>query len=273
MSSLQETRPSFISEGGTDYFTDKLSAELRVAIYTFLSSDSAYAKRSHERSNKQSVTAILATNRKLYTEAVDTFYKTEILRLSVEQLRDCLKCQDFRTQARHVQIVELRRDVAHARLHASLSDLLSLPQIKKVEMLSDSLAAPTAGSTSELAYHYPATVREVVSRWRLGQVTCVDIGRYQLNGDFASVEIIHSGIMRLWPHVASTPEAYDALQETKRIRDEWQLGGSATNVAGWIGRTSLRLWVGLLQVYWDRFQGKVSLSAEDYQMMNHFVLT
>ncbi|KAK5123724.1 hypothetical protein LTR85_002360 [Meristemomyces frigidus] len=142
-------------------------------------------------------------------------------------------------------------------VHSALQTASELPKVRSVTILSDCLAySPKLKGA--------VTVREFMEAYGLGELTCVEVGRYRLSTDYGDVTVANSKILKMWPNVASTPLEYDAKAEARRVIDEWLQPRifkvvCRTDMA-WAAHTSLRLWVGLFE---EALAAKYSVWDED----------
>jgi hypothetical protein len=124
----------------------------------------------------------------------------------------------------------------------SIQAALDLPQIQSVAVLSE-----------DLAYHPRlkfTSVRKFARLARLGEVKCVDIGRYEIiSGKFKGLKVINSKLRELWPHVQSTPDEYNPEQVLQALRNRWHIkpGAEPFNFFFLASQTSFRLWVSLYE--------------------------
>ncbi|PPJ51976.1 hypothetical protein CBER1_10699 [Cercospora berteroae] len=263
------TSSSTDTEADSCSFLDKLSAEIRVQIYghVFREADHVQTGASyrckhynHREEGDEPTEAfveqsfiespIMATNKQIHGEAVDTFYNEKIIRLTFTQLDVALGAlasgnsrsldkTRYMEMARHIEIVQCksaRRDSVQrclARLHL-------LPRLKSFTVLTEFLT--TVGPPSE---HY--TAQQWAADMGLSGLVCVDIGKFDFKDDskLAKVQLLNSKLVRMWPAVKSTPEDYDPVKEVARLRKEWAMSASVSNLYSWASHTSLRLWVAM----------------------------
>ena len=111
------------------------------------------------------------------------------------------------------------------------------------------------------------TVQGFCDLAQLGEVTCTDIGRWQLSGMFSRFEFVNRRLQRMWPGVREAPSDYEAYRKLASVRLNTS-SGQAPNLndqarticAARIVRstqTSLRFWVCLHDLLLD-----MSLSGE-----------
>lgn len=188
-----------------------------------------------------------SVNKRIGSEALETFYNRKTVRLTFEQLYEdrWADYQDFLRNVEVIDCVDAFRSGSvtknSALIRASLSIALNLPRLKSVTFLSDGLAYIPERPGA-------ATVREWVNDLGLDGLLCEDVGLYKLHGQYAGVKIANSKLRKMWPNVASTPEDYDALRVVRKITNRWRISGDIADPVAWASQTSLRVWVGL----WER---------------------
>jgi len=203
------------------------------------------------------ITNIFSTNSKILEEAADTFYTTKTLRLTIQQLKECLEQELFSKFARRIQIIGCASLIIHADMHdpasarerdsqassdfrSLLDRTLKLPKLQSLTISSESFAS-VSGDTDE-PFHY-LRVRSLASTVDLGEMTYTDIGRFHLDGPFSRIDIVHPNILEMWASVKNTPEEFNAFEEVAKLSDD-----DGSDDVTEIVRTSLRLWVGLWQL-------------------------
>lgn len=242
------------------YFINKLSPETRVLIYGFVFGDSPYVKRpvSHKkRFSAQEATrytphqvqtlihtSTFAVSKLISAEALETFYNVKTVRLTVPQLYAALWRADFTELARNVQLIDCISSPSPATLHYVLRNTSHLPRINLLTVASDCLAWVPAKKSN-------MTVREFAEEAMLGDVTCVDVGRYKLHAMDGRIDFVHTKLSRMWPKVQKTPDDFDAFQVAVGLLKGWDLVGNLQNQMAWVSQTSLQLWVGLRQACID----------------------
>ncbi|KAK4961930.1 hypothetical protein LTR10_002423 [Elasticomyces elasticus] len=256
----------------TSYLVDRLSAEIRRHIYGFVLGCSDFAKRPgpDDYPNKSISITLAATCRKIHDEVLELFYDTRTIRLTVIELDDVLTADSFTSYARCVQLIDCVRTPSPAKLRNVLYKTLLLPKIKAVTIAADCLAygeglvkkeitdedwwtrrddEPEMPDYQDVTLGSQMIGRRFARQAGLGEVTCVDMGRYKLTGAFEKVQVLHTKLLRMWPAVAATPKDYDAFAIAKALIEEWDIHDTRTPsaVLTWVAHTSLKLFVGLLQ--------------------------
>lgn len=250
------------------YFGDKLSPETRVLIYSFVFGTSEHVKRTgspnlpwdafivkdtrlrfydlptpKDTSAAAIDTSILAVSKDISAEALETLYNRKTVRLTFEQLLGD-KGNDYLNFVRKLEIIDCvsvsKTYGGPAVIRSALQLASSLPRIRSVTILSDSLARLPGPNVH-------MTVRSFAESVDLGEVTCVDIGKYRLSGEYSKIMVANSKVLKLWPSVAGMPAEYDALAEARQVLVQWGLSTSLPKWMAWASQTSLRLWVGLFE--------------------------
>lgn len=184
-------------------------------------------------------TAILIVNNSISVEALETLYNTKTFSLTVTELINLFPT-NFVNLVRNIEIADCR-EPNFAELGSSvLAVLRQLPRLKTVTVLSDCLASIRDGKDF-------VSVRGFAAATDLGEVTCVDVGRYVLQGQLEHVMFANSKLLRMWPNVANMPADYDAHSEAEEVLKRWSMSGNMANLMAWASQTSLRLWVGLYE--------------------------
>jgi hypothetical protein len=120
-----------------------------------------------------------------------------------------------------------------------LLQLLKLNRNRSTTILSDDWSP---------ADSYPFwTVQDFTDQTHLGNATCVDIGRFQLNGRFSHVQVVHRKLVKMWPDVVSTPDDYDVYTDVLAVIKANGSSLRMPNVPIRAAQTSLRRWVGIFQ--------------------------
>lgn len=189
-------------------------------------------------------TSILATNKRVFQEAVDTLYRHRTVRGYQMQLVRLLHNKNFRELVESIEIVI---DVCYGPFSNPgsaqnfLLQLQTLTRIPSITILSDDWA-PSCEFRSDIF-----TVQEFTNHTGLGSATCVDIGRFQLNGRFSRIQILDRKLVKMWPDVVRTPDDYDVYADVLAIINANDSCLRMSNVPIWAAQTSLRRWVGLYQ--------------------------
>ncbi|KAK5736506.1 hypothetical protein LTR17_007324 [Elasticomyces elasticus] len=228
------------------YLVDKLSIEIRLYIYGFVLGCSDYAKRPgpDDYPNKLISTTLAATCRRIHDEVLELFYDTKTVRLTVTELDTALSTDSFTSFARCVQLVDCVCTPSPAKWRNVLYKTLSLPKIKAVTIAADCLAygeglvkkeitdedwwdrrddEPEMPDYQDVTPGSQMTVRRFARQVGLGEVVCIDMGRYKLSGAFEKVQVLHTKLLRMWPAVAATPKDYDAFAVAKALIEEWDI--------------------------------------------------
>lgn len=274
------------------YFTDKLSAEIRVRIYGFvfpeararrinpvelptqdgnahLSSKASLANIDSNPGDASQVapdakqriaTDIFAANKLIHKESIEAFYDTTIISATFEEFDHLLDLSYCHSLIRNVEIVSCNTQLYRARYVSDLLlDAQELPRLKTFTILSDCLTPTGAFSTHTI-------VRQFAISHGLGPVSCIDIGEYRLDGQFKGITFTHRKLSKLWPQVASTPDDFAALKDVMSLV-EGSVSGALSNVMAWGAHTSFRLWIGLLQEFFDLSQ---DMSFQDIMLLGCF---
>lgn len=99
-----------------------------------------------------------------------------------------------------------------------LKRLQQLLRIRSIIILSDCLTASLSGfvpndrgcwGTQNLTQliAVPSFLKNVAG---LGKTTCVDIGRYQLHGEYSGVQVVNRRLTAMWTSAQAVPSNYDA---------------------------------------------------------------
>jgi len=189
-------------------------------------------------------TSILATNKKVYDEALDTLYRGRTVRGSIRQLIELLRNDNIRPLLRRIEIDDHFKAFQNPRAtHMLLRVLrtLHVPRIRSVTILSDKFAFAQHKGRAYI------TVREFATWAHLGEAICVNIGRFQLCGKFSHIQIVYRKLVKMWPNVVSTPEDYDVYADMLGLLrfHGYSIFPALYNAAAWAAHTFLRRWVGL----------------------------
>lgn len=216
-------------------------------------------------------TSILRTNKEIRSEVLDMLYRNRIVRGSISELNTLLRDAEFRDLVRSIEIDDhFSAFQPHQSAHDLLAEIGELSQIRSTTILSDRFAFTRHNGRSYV------TVREFATMTHLGEAICVDIGRFRLRGNFNHVQIVHHKLVKMWPHVVSTPEDYDVYADVLGLD-----GGddrcifSMFNGVAWAAQTSLRRWVRL----YDEFMHApldpvlVDKTDEERALLGKFVLS
>jgi hypothetical protein len=229
-------------------------------------------------------TNILAANKQIYLEAIQVLYSTQIVRGSVSRMQDLFESQNagFWTYAKHVEITRCDDQDHVKRILPALHKLQNLPGIRSTVILSDCFTEfrVATGNTA----HLPMTVSKFAQDAMLGQVTCVDIGVYQLQGKLGNVRIVNRQLVDLWPEVRNTPPGHDGVKDAMVEISDHDTSERAHNVPAWTAQTSLRCWVALQQKFldlsvsgkWDELDEKAfsgTLDVDDDLHQNGFMFS
>ncbi|KAK4544697.1 hypothetical protein LTR36_003946 [Oleoguttula mirabilis] len=257
------------------YFTE-LSAETRVLIYGFVFGTCSHVKRiaqdelpAHAKKDERLVlfeepmmvdpvlvaTSVLATNKLISGEAMETFYNTKNVRLTFTQVHDDVKLHtDYLDLVRNIEIIEcFNHFLFQPRqvLRDALTQALQLPKIRSVTILTEYLAYnPNHPGYGDLNDHdlHSLSVSQFAKAAQLGTVRCTDIGRYEINGGvFSRVCFANSKLLRMWPDVKATPKGYDGYNASEEIQNLWGLSGYTANLVAFASQASFRVWVGLYE--------------------------
>lgn len=226
-------------------FLDKFSPEIRTIIYGHVFGPSKVITPYRDLLAQDEVhTSIPATNRLVYAEAIEVLYSEKIIRSTIDQLYGLFDDGAFMTLARHVQIDDSLHQYATSspKFLKALKHLRALPRLRSAVILSDCLSEAGVNDIED-----SVSVQEFALKAGLGCPTCVDIGRYQLQDDFGHLQIVHYGLIRLWPRVRATPDDYNGFDDPMAILASLQVSLLVTNVPIWASHTSLGCWVDVQQ--------------------------
>lgn len=276
------------------YFTDKLSAETRVLIYGFVFGSVTHVKRltqdEHAAGAKQdervilfdppaqpedvlAATSIFGTNKKISEEAIETFYHTKTLRMTFTQLsHDAEQHADYLNLVRKLDSTDcFNHFIFRPRsvIYSALETALQLPSIKRVTVLTEYLAYNPNHPSYRTGHDRScfASVRDLVEALELGQLLCVDIGRYEIkDAEFEGLLFENSKLLKMWPNVKSMPDGFDGYLATCGTMDDWQLLAASSNIMAYASQTSFRVWVSLYEslLEWqDKGRPKVPYPLRD----------
>jgi hypothetical protein len=238
-------------------FLERLSPEIRLSIYSHVfgtssvikpsSSDTALGMKKRQPrdtiylSQKDTLvdSSILATSKCIYNEALPILYKDKIVRGTMHDLERLLDITDFTEHVRHIEIADCISSYQDDAFNSGLIRLQRLPAIRSLTILSDCLYFGDNG--------VHLTVSEFCKEANLGEATCVDVGRYQLHGNFSKYQFAHRRLVQMWPRVQSTPENYDPFEDLESMQRKWPSQDDMLNRIPWYLQTSLRCWVALLE--------------------------
>lgn len=225
-------------------FLDNFSPEIRTIIYGHVFGPSEIVTPYRDLGHSEVHSSILATNKLVYDEAIEVLYSRKTVRCAIDQLYNLFDDSAFKRLARRVQIDDSLHQYAKSSpvLLKALKHLRSLPRLRSAAILSDSLSE--AGVNDNEDY---LSATEFALKAGLGSTTCVDVGRYQLQGDFDHLQIVHHGRGKLWPTVRATPDDYNGFDDAMTILASLQVSPLVTNVPLWASHTSLRCWVDIQQ--------------------------
>lgn len=278
------------------YFTDKLSAELRIHIYKLVFGPGERAQRAPAARRLQEEatpseeseddtddiqivtedithltdlvppielqpihTNIFAVNRLIHDESIEAFYNNKIISATFGDFDRLLRLEYPCRLFRDIEIVACNFGWRAEYLRGLLRATRGLPRLRSFTILSDSLTCtgPLEDQT---------TVRQFVEQHDLGDgLLCTDVGRYKLGGEFSKIAIVNKKLLQMWSGVRDTPDKFDAIQEVRKLVDAAEVSTSEINLMGWATHTSLRLWVGMVQRYFDRLEPGI-MQAPDVEV-------
>jgi hypothetical protein len=76
-------------------------------------------------------------------------------------------------------------------------------------------------------------------------ITCLDIGRYQLHGEYSGIEVINRRLTEMWLKAKNVPVDHDVWADLEPLMRKWHLPATHTNWMTLTLQTSFRCWVGL----------------------------
>jgi hypothetical protein len=253
----------------TSSFLEKLRPEIRLRIYGYVFGSSRVIKLASSNTAlgmridptdcvKYSFPppepdtcldiSVLLSNKVVFTEAPPVLYDEKIIRGSTDDFEELLQQPDFVERARHIEVADCIGHYQDKNFHSVLRRLQVLPQVRSFVILSDCLGMvdrKVAGAAEYL------TVPQFCGIAHLGEVTCIDVGFYQLHGMFEKFRIVNRRLREMWPSVRSSPKDYDAYRDLDSILKRWSLRSSSDNhnykhlCIAWASQASFRCWVGL----------------------------
>lgn len=251
----------------TCYLIDKLSPEVRIRIYQFIFGPGARAHRIEPTKRTFATVApspleslvdlkpfdtiqcistdIFAVNKLIHNESIEAFYNNKVISATFVEFERLMSLDYLRQLIRDVEIIHCNHTNPDGIVPRVLLSAQSLPRLKTFTILSEYLARTGTGEDH-------TTVREFSVTHGLGSVECTDVGKYKLCDYSDKITITNSKILRMWPSVVSTPDDFDALKEVMTLIDACDVNTALSNMMAWASRTSLRLWVALLQKCIDR---------------------
>jgi hypothetical protein len=192
-------------------------------------------------------TNILATNKQIYTEAIEVFYNYRVVCGTVARMQDLLQPHNagFWNHVRNVMIYDCNQDDSHVKLLETLHKLHGTPRMRSIIVDGDLLTAVN-DDTNDAAVGM--TVSEFADRAKLCPIKCIDVGVYTLEGKLPKVRISNCLLYTMWSAVRNTPPGYDGLVEA--MASIKNLGANALdcNVPVWASQISLRCWVDIQQL-------------------------
>jgi hypothetical protein len=190
--------------------------------------------------------SILLSNKLIFTEALPVLYDEKIIRGSTDNFEELLQQPDFVERARHIEVADCIGHYQDKNFHSVLRRLQVLPQVRSFVILSDCLGLVDQKIAGPDEY---LTVPQFCGVAQLGEVTCIDIGIYQVHGLFGKFHIVNRRLKEMWPGVQSCVGDYDAYRELESVLHRWPMSSSTFNgthnIIAWASQTSLRCWVGL----------------------------
>ena len=253
-------------------FFDKLAPELRVNIYGHIFGPSKVIKpkdstaslgidnRTLTLSGREHTQCtpvecfILTTSKLIFQEATQVLYRDKTVRATLSEFEELLQHKDF---ADNVQRIEIA-DCANYREYGKrwycctiLERLQRLSRVNSVALLSDCLGGIVPRGASHWAESTRGECVPVRSHLHdmIGinphEVICVDVGRYQLHGDFSGIQVINRRLTKMWPHAKNVPADYDVWADLESLMQKWRLLVAPTNWMTLTLQTSFRCWVGL----------------------------
>jgi hypothetical protein len=190
--------------------------------------------------------SILLSNKLIFTEALPVLYDEKIIRGSTDNFEELLQQPDFVERARHIEVADCIGHYQDKNFHSVLRRLQVLPQVRSFVILSDCLGLVDQKIAGPDKY---LTVPQFCGVAQLGEVTCIDIGIYQVHGLFGKFHIVNRRLKEMWPGVQSCVGDYDAYRELESVLHRWPMSSSTFNgthnIIAWASQTSLRCWVGL----------------------------
>ncbi|EGP88823.1 unnamed protein product [Zymoseptoria tritici ST99CH_3D7] len=244
------------------YFLDRLSPEIRCSIYEYVFGPTKHVQRLPERreglddvgppiydrywnrqgENSLISTGILAVSEFVHAEALDTLYKSKVIRTTFDGFNSLMYLEGHGDLVRNVEIKDCDRSTNWRGdrdvLIEAVQDAQFLPQLKTFTIMTEYLRPH---------WEAVATPRLFARAVGLGEVVCTGIGRYRVAGRYNKVTFANTQICQLWRKVVDTPEDYDAYAEVKSIIAEWNIDGDEEEIIAWASHSSFRLWIALIQ--------------------------
>lgn len=251
-------------------FLDKLAPELRVAIYGHVFGSSKVIKSSDstaslgidndilalsaqgESEHAIIDACVLASNKLIYKEATHVLYHNKTFRATFPELERLLQHKNFVANVEYIEVADCANSQGHSDLRncqRTLKRLQQLSRIRSIVILSDCLNglilhdlgywAPYVGTQF---IKVPYFMQNVLG---LGLPTCVDIGRYQLHGEYGGVQIVNRRLTTMWPSAQAVTPDYNAWDDLESIAQRWKLLDAIPNQIALTLQTSFKCWVGL----------------------------
>jgi len=211
------------------YFTDKLSTETRVQIYEYIFGSAAHAKKLFQQTSSASGqtykderlmlfepakviskpfdTSIFSVSKQTSAEALDTFFGSKTIRVTFDQLlysRDA----EYVPFLRKIDFVAWKQ--GKDQVQAAVDMALRLPRLKSVIILSDGLSWVPELKDS-------MTVRDWARGAGIGDVVCVDVGKYELLGRYKGIKIVNTRLRSLWSRTPNMPEGIDPSDAAQKV--------------------------------------------------------
>jgi hypothetical protein len=143
-------------------------------------------------------TSVLISNKLIFTEALPVLYDEKIIRGTTNDFEELLQRPDFVERARHIEVADCIGHYQSTNFHSVLRRLQVLPQVRSFFILSDCLGLVNRKIAGPDKY---LTVPQLCDIAHLGEVTCIDIGTYQVHGLFAKFRIVNRRLKEMWPGV------------------------------------------------------------------------
>lgn len=179
----------------------------------------------------------------MFREASPVLYEGRTVRGSVHQLEILLYNGTFRSCVEKIEVeVEIEDCTRVDRTRAfipMLRRLQALPRNRSTIILSDCLGMIESNGRDFV------TVREFATMVQLGEVTCIDVGRFSCEGPFEDTHIVHRKLVKMWPEVLDTPRDYNVCSEALALVEAAVLCPWFHRASAWAAQTSLRRWIGL----------------------------
>jgi hypothetical protein len=183
---------------------------------------------------------ILATNKGIHKEALHILYHKRNVRGNIRQLYDLLPFRAFRENVMKIEVDNYTKYFL-APFGPTLLRLQGLPRNPSTVILSDHLGL----NGTPRGFH---TVREFAMREDLGEVSCIDVGKFSLSGKFKGIQIINRRLVKMWPEVMDTPKDYNPRSDILALIHATPLSLQHRRLPVWAAQTSLRQWIGLADV-------------------------